>query len=182
VKTNHSTFKMFFQFILAGLCVILLPGYTFAQQPYYFHTIHSHGLSVAGGRTAKINYMYQMNHSRQLKLSGSYIYHAYDQGQDHIKTNIYNTNIQLQYNVINKNEIFLNLAAGAGGYFLSAKDLLDIKHREWKFNFVAGAQAEFYILRNILCLTIDYDILYMPWSRIYQFMHIPTAGVTLFLF
>lgn len=181
---NYLAFKRFchFIFIKIAFAVLFLPGCIHAQKPYYFHTIHSHGLSATGGRTAKINYMYQMNHTRQLKLSGSYIYDSYDQGRNHIKTNIYNTNIQLQYNIIHKNTVFLNVAVGAGGYYLSAKDLLNIKHREWRFNFVTGMQAEIYILRNTLALTVDYDIFFMPWSRIYDFMHIPTAGVTLFLF
>ena len=170
------------QFLGVALYLIFLPGCIFAQKPYYFHTIHSHALSATGGRTAKINYMYQINHHCQLKVSGTYIYDSYDQGRNHIKANIYNTKIQFQFKIINKGIMFLNLSLGAGGYYLSAKDLLDIKYDEWKFDFVAGLEAEFYIVRNTIALTIDYDIFYMPWSKIYQFLHIPTAGFTFFFF
>lgn len=172
----------FFSLFWAILFTFFLSESTLAQEPYYFHTIHSHGLSAIGGRTAKINYMYQINRRRQLKLSGTYIYDTYNQGRNRIKANIYVSDIQFQYNLISANEFFLNCGFGAGGYYLSAKDLLNIKHKEWRFNFVAGIQAEFYIVRNVLALTVDYDIFYMPWSKIYEFMHIPTAGVTVFFF
>lgn len=155
---------------------------TLAQEPYYFHTIHSHGLSFIGGRTARINYMYQISRIRQLKISGTYIYDSYDQGRNHIKTNSYIANVQFQYNLINSNQFFINLAFGGGGYNLIANDRLNIKHKEWRFNFVGGIQAELYVVKNILALTIDYDVLYMPWSKIYEFMHVPTAGITLFFF
>jgi len=154
--------------------------FIFAQEHYYFHTIHSHGLSATFGRTAKVNYMYQIGHNRQVKLSGAFIYDSYDQGKNHIKANIYDIKAQLQYKLINKNDFFLNMAFGGGGYYLSAKDLLAIKHREGRFNFVAGFQAEYYIMRNSLALTMEYDIFYMPWSKIYEFLHVPTAGVTWF--
>jgi len=172
----------FFSFFWVILFTFFLGESTFAQEPYYFHSIHSHGLSIIGGRTAKLNYMYQISHIRQFKVSGSYIYDSYNQGRNRIRANIYVANVQFQYNLINANQFFMSLAAGGGGYNLSAKDKLNIKHKEWRFNFVAGVQAEFYIVSNILAFTVDYDILYMPWSKIYEFMHIPTAGVTLFFF
>lgn len=153
-----------------------------AQEPYYFHTINSHGLSLGAGRTTRLTYLYQLKHNRQLKLSGTYIYDSYDQGRNHIKNNIYNVNAQFQYHLINKNRLFLNYAVGLGGYHLAAKDLLNIKHREWKFTFVAGFQAEYYIARNRFAITLDYDFLLMPWSRIYNFLHVPTVGVIMFFF
>ncbi len=153
-----------------------------AQQPYYFHTVHSNAISFVGGRTAKINYMYQISRIRQLKISGTYIYDSYDQGRNHVNSNIYLANAMFQYNLINSNRFFLNLGLGGGGYNLVAKDRLNIKHKEWRFDFVGGIQAEFYIVNNTIALTFDYDILYMPWSKVYEFMHVPTAGITLFFF
>ena len=170
-------FQKIFVFI-----ILLLPVQIFAQQPYYFHTIHSHGLSFTGGRTARINYLYQMSRIRQLKISGTYIYDSYDQGADHIKSNIFLANAMFQYKFIHSNKFFINLALGGGGYNLVGKDILNIKVKEWRFNFVGGIQAEYYIVNNTIALTLDYDILYMPWSKIYEFVHVPTAGVTLFFF
>jgi len=169
-----------------SLWIILLIFFSseliFGQEPYYFHTIHSHGLSFVGGRTARINYMYQMSRIRQLKVSGTYIYNSYNQGNNHIKANTYMTNILLQYNLIDANQFFINLSFGGGGYNLIAKDRLNIKHKEWRFNFVGGIQAELYVVRNVVALTVDYDIIYMPWSKIYEFLHIPSAGLTFFFF
>lgn len=162
--------------------LLLLPGFSSAQELYYFHTIHSHGITFAGGRTARLNYAYQVSHVRQLKLSGIYTYNTYNQNRNHIASNLFNLNVQFQYHLANKNQMFLNFSIGGGGYYLTAKDVLKIQHKEWRVNFVAGAQAEFYIIRNTLALTIDYDFLYMPWSKIYYFMHIPTAGITFYLF
>lgn len=174
--------KKLLNFIGLLLLIFLSARDTFAQDPYYFHTIHSHGISFIGGRTAKINYLYQLARNRQLKLSGTYIYDSYNQGKNRIKSNIYVTNLQFQYNLVNAEQFFLNCGFGLGGYYLSAKDLLNIKHKEWRINFTAGVEAEFYIVRNTIALTFDYDILYMPWSKIYEFMHIPTGGVTFYFF
>ena len=189
MKTNritkflqYSNDMKLFSFFWVILFIFFSSKSIFGQEPYYFHTIHSHGLSFIGGRTAKINYMYQINHLRQLKISGTYIYDRYNQGRNRIRANIYIANAQFQYNLINADKFFFNLGFGGGGYKLSAKDKLNIKHKEWGVNFVAGVQAEWYIVRNVLALTVDYDILYMPWSKIYEFVHIPTAGVTLFVF
>lgn len=169
---------------LIGLLLLVNPitEDIFAQEPYYFHTTHSHGLSFIGGRTAKINYMYQISRIRQLKISGTYIYDSYDQGRNHIRSNIFLANALFQYNVMNSNQFFLNLALGGGGYNLVAKDRLNIKHKEWRFNFIGGIQVEYYVVNNTIALTLDYDILYLPWSKIYEFVHVPTAGITLFFF
>lgn len=161
--------------------MVFLSKAIFAQEPYYFHTIHSHGLSFIAGRTAKINYMYQISHIRQLKIAGTYIYDSYDQGRDHIKSNLFLANALFQYNIINKEQLFLNLALGGGGYNLVSKNLLN-KIKEWRFNFVGGIQVEYYIVNNTIALTLDYDILYLPWSKIYEFLHVPAAGITLFFF
>jgi hypothetical protein len=180
--SNHKHLKFFLSLSILIMMMTFISTDIFAQEPYYFHTIHSHGLSFIGGRTAKINYMYQISRIRQLKVSGTYIYDGYNQGRDHIKSNIYLGTVQFQYKLINNDKFFLNMAIGGGGYNLVAKDRLNIKLKEWRFNFVGSLQAELYIVRNVLALTVDYDILYMPWSKIYEFMHVPTAGLTLFFF
>jgi len=180
LQHSNST-KLISRFWIILLTVLLYDS-TFAQKPYYFHTIHSHGLSFIAGRTAKINYMFQMSRTRQLKISGTYIYNSYDQGRNHIRSNLFLANALFQYSIINKDQFFLNLALGGGGYNLVAKDRLNIKHKEWRFNFVGGIQAEYYIVNNTIALTLDYDILYLPWSKIYEFIHVPTAGITLFFF
>jgi len=172
----------FVYLIWITILTLILSKPTFAQEPYYFHTIHSHGLSFIGGRTAKINYLYQLARNRQLKVSGTYIYDSYSQGKNRIKSNIYVTNIQFQYNLLNTEQFFLNGGFGLGGYYLSAKDLLNIKHREWRVDFTAGVQLEFYIVRNTIALTVDYDLMYMPWSKIYEFLHLPTGGLTIYFF
>lgn len=180
-KKNINNFASIKKWFCLWL-LLLLPGFSSAQELYYFHTIHSHGLSVAGGRTARLNYTYQVSHLRQLKISGIYIYDAYNQGRNRIKSNIFNADVQFQFHLVNKSQAFLNFAIGGGGYYLTSKDVLSIKHKEWRVNFAAGLQAELYIVRNTLALTVDYDFLYMPWSKIYEFMHIPTAGITFYLF
>jgi len=170
------------QFLLVILFGFLLGGKIQAQEPYYYHTIHSHGLSLIGGRTARLNYLYQTSHNRQVKLSGIYVYDAYHQGRNRIRANVYIGNLYFQYHLIHTGDFFLNGSIGAGGYYLSAKDLLKIKHTEWQFDLSAGLEAEFFIVRNQVALTVDYDVLYLPWSKIYQFLHIPTAGVTIYFF
>ena len=180
--SNYSQLKFFLK--IFGLLIVtsFISIDVFAQEPYYFHTIHSHGLSFLGGRTAKINYMYQISRIRQLKVFGAYIYDNFNQGNDHIKSNIYLGNVQFQYKLINNDQFFLNMAIGGGGYNLISKDRLNIKLKEWRFDFVGSLEAELYIVRNVLALTLDYDVLYMPWSKIYEFVHVPTAGVTLYFF
>ena len=184
MKKNHFIKKLTYQniFPVVILLYICLPGDISAQQPYYFHIIHSHAISASIGRTVKVNYMYQMNHARQLKISVNYIQDAYEHERDHITANIYNSNAQLQFNFVNKGRLFMNFALGGGGYFLTAKDVLNIKHEEWRFNFVAGLQTEIFMMRNKLAFTLDYDFCYMPWSKIYEFLHVPTIGITWFFF
>ena len=186
MKKNSISKLINYSKILVLACVtffsMIITKPSFSQEPYYFHTIHSHGLSFIGGRTAKVNYLYQLARNRQLKLSGTYIYDSYNQGKNKIKSNIYVTNIQFQYNLLNTERFFLNCGFGLGGYYLTAKDLLDIKHKEWRIDFTAGLQLEFYIVRNTIALTVDYDLIYMPWSKIYEFMHVPTGGITFYFF
>jgi len=153
-----------------------------AQEPYYFHTIYSNGLSFVAGRTIKLNHLYQLSRMRQLKLSGTYVHDSYDQGRNRIRANLFFATAQFQYQLIHSNQFFINLTCGGGGYHLQSKDKLNIKHKEWHFNFLAGLQFEYYIAKNTMALTLDYDILYLPWSKIYEFLHVPTAGVTLFFF
>ncbi len=152
-----------------------------AQDPYYYHTISSHGLSIKGGRTGKVNYMYQMSHKRQLKLSANYVSDSYDQDLNKIDADIYSGDIQFQQNVMNINRFFLHFTFGAGGYYVSAQDLLGIEYTERHFNFIGGLQAEVFLLKNSIALSVDYDMFYMPWSNIYEFLHIPTAGLTFYL-
>lgn len=178
-KWNRKSYQIFG--IILGL--LILTGMSYSQEPYYFHTIHSHGLSLTGGRTAKMSYMYQASRKRQIRLSGTYTYDSYDIGRNHIKTNIYNVHIMpLQLNLLNKNRFFLHTGVGGGGYYFIARDLIGIKHKEWRFSFVWGLQAQLYLVRNFMALTVDYDIQYMPWSRIYEFFHVPTAGITFFFY
>lgn len=179
---KHLKTKIFYALLGVGVITFFCFEPTLAQQPYYLHTIHSHGLSFIGGRTAKINYMYQISRIRQLKISGTYIHDSFDMGRNHIVSNIYLVNAQFQYHLLHTNKFFLNCSMGGGGYNLTAKDRLNIKHKEWRFNFVGGIQAEFYVINNTFALTVDYDFLFLPWSKIYEFMHIPTAGITLFFF
>lgn len=166
------------------LWMIFLSGIVIAQgnEPFYYHTIHSHGLSLSGGRTAKVNYLYQTSHGRQFKLSGNYVFDAYDQDLNRIESKIYNGNLQYQFNLLHKSKFFLHAVLGAGGYYLKAQDLLNIEYTEWKINFLVGAQAEIYLVRNKIALTVDYDFMYMPWSGIYDFLHLPNAGLTFFFF
>jgi len=179
---NHKIYKRFLYSIFTACFLVCIFENLAAQKPYYFHTIHSHGLSLTAGRTVKLNYMHQLTHVRQFKLSGAYIYDSYSQDRNKIKAQIYNMNFQFQYQVIYNKNFFLNMALGFGGYHLYSKDLLNIKHSEWSVNFVTGVQAEFYIKKNDLALTLDYDIFYMPWGKIYEILHVPTVGLTFFLF
>lgn len=181
-KIAASTIKRWLRCPGVLLVVVMLCGSLNAQEPYYFHTIHTHGLTLAGGRTIKLNYMYQSSRSRQFKFSGNYIRDSYNLGRNEITTNVYNVNLQFQYVLLHFDKVFVNVSLGPGGYYLRAKDLLDIQYKEWRVNFVAGGQVEIYLIRNKIALTLDYDFFYTPWSRIYDFLHLPNAGLTLFLF
>lgn len=190
VEANHSmtrpnllsnrSYKTSLLSILAF--ILLLTGSAAAQEPFYYHTINSKSISLMGGRTAKVNLMTQLSRSRQFKLSALYIYDSYSQDSDKIKTDIWNLNLQLQWTLMNQGKFFLNWALGGGTYYYTAKDLLDIKLTEWHVDFVLGFQAEFYLIKNTVAITVDYDIIYMPWSDIYQFLHVPNAGLTFFFF
>ena len=151
-----------------------------AQQPWYFHTINSHSLAAQYGRTYKINYAYQLTNKRQLKLSGIYVFDEYSQKRDRVKADIYNLNLQFQYVFFHFNRVFINGSVGAGGYSLKAGNLLNQRHKETKLNFIGGLQAEYYFRRSTLAVIFDYDVLYMPFSRIYEFLHLPSVGVALY--
>jgi hypothetical protein len=180
-RIGQLTLFIFFWLLLVNWGLVL-PDTSSAQDHYYYHTIHTHGLAFSLGRTASFSYLYQMKHNRQLKLSAVYVYDAYNQGRNRIQTNIFNPNVQLQYSIIHHNDFFFNLSFGGGGYYLTAKDRLRIKVTEWRFNFAAGCQAEYYIKQNALALTLDYQFLYLPWSKIYDFLHTPTVGLTIFIY
>lgn len=158
-----------------------LPASLFAQQDlYYFHTIHSSSFAAMYGRTVKAHYAYQLSHRRQLKISGAFVSDDYTKNNDDIRADVYNVNLQFQYNMINKKKFFSGVHVGVGGYLLNAEDEIGLKQKERNVNFVGGAQAEFYIWRNNLALVVDYDVLYMPFSKVYRFLHIPTAGLSIF--
>ena len=158
----------------------LMPGCLAAQDFFYYHTINSSSLAASYGRTYRAQYTYQLSHNRQLKLTGLYILDEYDQGLDRIRSDIYNANLQFQYNVIYLKKVFINLSVGVGGYLLKAEDKLKITHEERKINFVGGLQVEYYLLRNHLALIGDFDVLYMPFSDIYEFLRVPGIGLAIY--
>lgn len=181
-KIAAPTKRRRLQPLYALILGVMLCGSLGAQEPYYFHTIHTHGFTLAGGRTVKLNYMYQVSRSRQFKLSGIYIRDSYNLDRNEVTADVYNLNLQFQYVLLNFDKVFVNVSLGAGGHYLRASDLLNVKYDEWRVDFVAGGQMEFYLIRNKIALTLDYDFLFTPWSRIYDFLHLPNAGLTLFLF
>lgn len=161
--------------------LLFLPTALVAQQEaYYFHTIHSSSLAAMYGRTYKVHYAYQLTHSRQLKLSGLYVFDEYTQNNNRIEADLYNLNVQFQYNLAHVNKVFFGIHLGVGGYLLKAVDLIGLEQKERKINFVGGVQGEYYVRRNSLAIVVDYDILYLPFSDIYEFLHVPTLGVGLF--
>ncbi len=164
-----------------SIFIFLLPVSLWAQDTYYYHTVHSSSLAAMYGRTYKVHYAYQLSHLRQLKLSGLYVFDEYTQGDgNRIKADVYNLGLQFQYNLLHADKFFFNINLGAGGYRITATDLIGVKFKEWKVNFLGGAQAEFYIQRNRLAIFVDYDVLYFPFSKLYEVLHIPTAGVGVF--
>ena len=184
---RHDLFKpetqiSFKQCYLAVLFTLILPPLLSAQEPFYYHTKNSHGLSLVGGRTARVNYMYQMSRRQQFKLSGSWVRTGFENSGNDITANTYSLDLQFQFNVINIGRFFLSGGFGAGGYFLRAKDVFDNKSDELRLNLVGGGQAECYIVRNSIALTLDYDVLITPWSKVYDFIHVPAAGITFFFF
>ena len=162
------------------LALMALPAQLLAQEPYYFHTIHTNSLTASFGRTWKAQYSYQLSRRGQLKVVGTYVSDEYDQGSNRISADVYNVNIQLQQNVFHYEEFFAHLSAGVGGYQLDAKDKIDITVRERKFSFSGGLQFEFYVMRNSIAIIGDYEILWMPFSDVYRVLHAPTIGVGFF--
>ncbi|RMD96604.1 MAG: hypothetical protein D6814_11090 [Calditrichaeota bacterium] len=158
----------------------LLPASLSAQDLYYYHTIHTSALSAAYGRTYRGQYTYQLSHRRQLKLTAIYIFDDFSQGRDRIKSDIYNANIQFQYNVIHFKRLFVNVSLGAGGYWLRSQDKLLISIEEKKVNFIGGVQLEYYLLRNNVAILGDFDWLYMPFSDIYEVLRAPAVGIALY--
>jgi len=161
--------------------LFLLPMNLAAQNSYYFHTVHSSSLAATYGRTYKGHYAYQLSHLRQLKLSGIYVFDEYSQADgNRIKADVYNVGLQFQYNLIHFGNVFFSINLGAGAYQIRAGDLIGIKFKETKVNFLGGAQIECYLKKNRLALLVDYDALYFPFSKLYQVLHVPTAGLGIF--
>lgn len=163
--------------IAVVLLAWLAPATSPAQQDWYYHTIHSSSLALQYGRTAKLTYANQMSRTRQFKLSLYYVFDEYDSGDDRIKSDMYNLNLEFQYHVLHFGPAFVNAHAGFGGYYLQAKNLIDQKHDETKFSFVTGVQGEYFIQKSTLAIVVDYDILYTPWSDVYEFLHLPRIGL-----
>ena len=155
----------------------LAPGSSSAQQNWYYHTIHSNTVAVQYGRTFKLTYANQLSRTRQFKLSLYYISDQFDSGEDRITSDMYNVNLEFQYKLIHFGRVFINGHAGFGGYHLQAKNLIDQKHDETKFSFIGGFQGEYFIQKSALALVVDYDILYTPWSDVYEFLHLPRIGL-----
>jgi len=165
---------------LLSLSLFFLPASLFAQQDlYYFHTIHSSSLAAMYGRTIKAHYTYQLSHRRQLKISGMFVSDEYTKNNDDINADVYNLSVQFQYNLLNKKKFFSGVHVGVGGYLLNAEDEIGLKQKERNVNFIGGVQAEFYVWRNSLAVVADYNVLYMPFSKVYRFLHVPTAGLSI---
>ena len=164
------------------LFVALLPACLLAQDSFYYHTIHTSTLAATYGRTYKGQYSYQLSHRRQFKLSGIYVFDDYVQPDNgnRIKADVYNAGLQFQYNLIHLGNLFLNINLGAGVYQIRASDLIGVKFKETKVNFLGGGQVEYYLSKNRLALLIDYDALYFPFGKLYEVLHVPTVGVGLF--
>jgi hypothetical protein len=160
--------------------LLILPVQLLAQNPFYYHTIRTNSLGASFGRTWKAQYTYQLSRRGQLKVVGNYVLDEYDQGNNRIRADIYNVNLQMQQNVFFYDRFFAHLSFGVGGYQLDARDKIDIKHRERKFTFTGGVQLEFYLMRNSIALIGDYDALWMPFSKIYNVLHVPTIGLGFF--
>jgi len=160
---------------------LLWPAGLWAQDSFYYHTIHSSTLGATYGRTYKGHYSYQLSHRRQFKLSGIYVFDDYTQSDgNRVKADVYNAGLQFQYNLIHLGNLFLNINLGAGVYQIRAGDLIGVKFKETKINFLGGGQLEFYLSKNRLALLVDYDALYFPFGKLYEVLHVPTAGVGLF--
>lgn len=163
------------------LFIVLLPAGLLAQDSYYYHTIHSSTLAATYGRTYKGHYAYQLSRQRQLKFSGVYVFDEYTQSDgNRVKADVYNIGLQFQYNVLHFGNLFFNVNLGAGAYQIKATDLIGVKFKETKVNFLGGGQIEYYLKKNRLALLVDYDALYFPFGRLYEVLHVPTAGLGIF--
>lgn len=160
---------------LAGL--LMLPEVSAAQQQWYYHTVHSSSLALQYGRTYKLSYAYQLSRVRQLKVSGMYVFDEFDNGPDHVKSDIYNLNLQFQYTLLHFDKAFIGMHVGGGGYFLKAGNLVDQRHKERKLNAIFGLQGEYFIKKSSMALVADYDVLYLAFSDLYEFLHLPRVGV-----
>lgn len=150
-----------------------------AQQNTYYHTMHSSALALQYGRTAKLDYSYQMSRRQQFKLSALFVNDKFDLGRDEVRSKVYNVNLRFQYNILHVDKLFINGSLGAGAYHLRARNLLDQEHNETKINLVGGFQGEYFISGSSLALVFDYDVLYMRFSDLYEFVHIPAVGLAL---
>ncbi len=164
-------------FASALLALLALPEMSRAQQQWYYHTVHSSSLSALYGRTYKLNYAYQLSRARQLKISGMYVFDEFDNGPDHVKSDVYNVNLQFQYTLLHFNKAFLGAHVGAGGYILKAGNLVNQRHKERKLNGIFGLQGEYFINKSSMALVADYDVLYLPFSDLYEFLHLPRVGL-----
>ena len=162
------------------LVFLVLPMRSFAETPYYYHTINTNSISAAFGRTVKVNYNYQLTRLRQLRVSALYLSDQFDLDRNTIQAKLYNLNVQFKYDLFYLKNSFLNLSIGLGGYYLDSKDKLDVQYNEWHISLVAGGQFEWYIKKNTLALIADIDFLYLPFSKLYTFLWVPTAGVGIF--
>ena len=162
------------------LVFFAMPVASLAETPYYYHTINTNSISAAVGRTVKLNYNYQLTRLRQLRVSALYLSDQFDQERNTIRSKLYNLNVQFKYDLFYLKNSFVNLSIGVGGYYLDSRDKLDVKYTEWHVSFVAGGQFEWYIKKNTLALIADIDFLYMPFSKLYTFLWVPTAGVGIF--
>lgn len=166
--------------ILLGF-LIVFPASLLAQQDlYYYHTVRSSSLAAQFGRTVKAHYTYQATHSRQFKISGLFIDDEFSLGENRVEADIYNLNLEFQYQLLHKKQMFLGMHLGLGGYLLNSKDRIGVEQKERNVNLAAGLQAEYYIWRNNLAVVIDYDILFMPFSDVYEFLHVPTGGLGIY--
>lgn len=161
------------------LLTMCLPALSRGQQNTYYHTIHSSALALQYGRTAKLDYSYQMSRRQQFKLSALFVNDKFDLGRDEVRSKVYNVNLRFQYNLLHIDKLFINGSLGAGAYHLRAKNLLDQEHHETKINFVGGFQGEYFISGSSLALVFDYDFLYLRFSDLYEFVHIPAVGLAL---
>ncbi|MBC6948566.1 hypothetical protein DWB58_11610 [candidate division KSB1 bacterium] len=164
---------------IVALLTVGFPASGRAQQNTYYHTMHSNSLALQYGRTAKLDYSYQMSRRQQFKLTALFVNDKFDLGRDEVRSKVYNMNLRFQYNLLHLDRLFINGSLGAGAYHLRAKNLLDQEHNETKINFVGGFQGEYFISGSSLALVFDYDFLYLRFSDLYEFVHIPAVGLAL---